>query len=74
MTENEKNIMTDAYHFLQEFGCPPHIRATTSEAFWQKAGDRLVEIGQKYRNHPLAMLMMPAIYDYIEAKQKGISK
>ena len=71
MTDNEKAVMTDCYKFLDKFNMPPPGDATN---YWFEAASALEELGQKHRNHPLALTVGPAIYDYLEQKHKAINR
>ena len=72
MTENESGIIKDAYRFLQQYGDPPPLRSAASAAFWEKAAAELQEaVAVKWKHHPLAMEVFPAVYNYIEIRQKA---
>ena len=71
MTDNEKAVMTDCYKFLDRFNMPPPGDA---EEYWKQAADALSELGNRHRNHPLALAVGPAIYDYLEQKHKAINR
>lgn len=71
MTDNEKAVMTDCYKFLDRFNMPPPGDAAE---YWKQAADALSELGNRHRNHPLALTVGPAIYDYLEQKHKAINK
>lgn len=71
MTDNEKAVMTDCYRFLSEFGQPPVGDPT---GFWSEAAGALQALGEKHRNHPLAVLVGTAVYEYIEEKWKAMQR
>lgn len=71
MTDNEKTVMTDCYKFLDKFNQPP---AGDAVDYWAKAAEALAEIGNKNRNHPLALAVGPAVFDYLEQKWKAINR
>ena len=66
MTTIEAEIMRDAYRFLNTHDPPAH---GDLDQFWRKAAEDMIEIGVKFRNHPLALEIIPAIYEYIEQKE-----
>lgn len=70
MTQTEIEIMKDAFYFLRDHAEPPSPGGAGSDAFWAKTATELNEMGVKYDNHPLALEIFPAIYTYIEKKQK----
>jgi hypothetical protein len=63
--------MTDCYRFLNEFNQPPPGDA---EDWWAKAGEALAELGIRNRNHPLALAVGSAVYEYLEQKWKAINR
>ena len=71
MTDNEKAVMTDCYRFLDRFNQPPPGKA---DDWWLSAAAALAEIGVKHRNHPLALTVGPAVYEYLEQKWKAINR
>ena len=71
LTDREKAVMTDCYRFLGEFNQPPPGAAVE---WWAKAADALSELGNKNGNHPLALTVGPAIYEYLEQKWKAINR
>ena len=71
MTDNEKAVMTDCYKFLNEFNQPPPGDATE---FWFKAAGALEELGERNRQHPLALKVGVAVYEYLEEKWKAINR
>lgn len=71
MTDNEKAVMTDCYKFLNEFNQPPPGDAGE---WWARAAAALGDIGIRSRNHPLALTVGPAVFEYLEQKWKAINK
>lgn len=71
MSDNEKAVMTDCYRFLEKYGQPP---AGRDDDWWMEAAHALAGIGEKHRNHPLALGVGCAVYEYIEAKWKAINR
>lgn len=71
MTDNEKAVMTDCYKFLNEFNQPPPGAATE---YWDKAAHALGELGNKHKNHPLALAVGTAVYEYLEQKWKATNR
>lgn len=71
MTDNEKAVMTDCYKFLNEYNQPPTGEASD---WWMKAAESLAELGCRHKNHPLALAVGPAIYDYLEQKWKAVNR
>ena len=70
MTQTESDIIKDAWNFLKEHSNPPSFGTAASDAFWHKTAGDLAEAGERWKNHPLALEIFPAVYSYIEAKQK----
>lgn len=71
MTDNEKAVMTDCYRFLNEFNQPP---PGDNAEWWAKASEALNEIGVRNKNHPLALVVGSAVYEYLEQKWKAINR
>lgn len=69
LTQTESDIMRDIYHFLRAHADPPPPRTRGSDAFWEQAAGEVVELGKKWKNHPLLACVLPGIYEYIEQKQ-----
>ena len=69
--DNEKAVMTDCYKFLNEFNQPPHGDAAE---WWERAAEELSVLGVKHKNHPLALTVGPAVYEYLEQKCKAINR
>lgn len=71
MTKTESEIMRDAYRFLNQHADPPPIDTPESDSFWAQTADTLQGMGVKWDNHPLAQMIFPEMYLYIETKQRG---
>ena len=69
MTEDESGIMRDAYRYLNAYGEP-----VASDDYWQRAAQALAEAGQKWRQPPLAEKIFIGLYEYLEIKQKEMSR
>jgi hypothetical protein len=63
--------MTDCYKFLNQFSQPP---TGDGDAWWGKAAEELSILGAKNKNHPLALTVGPAIFDYLEQKWRAINR
>ena len=71
MTPEEKEIMADMFFFLRDHNGPPAVGTDACAAFWEKtAVDIGSLVGQKWKNHPLAMDVGVALYGYLEKKGK----
>ena len=68
----EKEIIRDMYRFLRDHDDPPGIGTEACTEFWMRAAQ---DIGQlvsgQWNNHPLAMVLGMAVYDYLEKKCKA---
>lgn len=74
MTDNEKAVMTDCYKFLNEFNQPPARDDPMCDGWWEKCGDAAAELQARNRNHPLAMKMGVAVFEYLEEKWRAINR
>ena len=74
MTEKETEIMRDAFRYLKAFSDVPRLDDPGCDAFWAKAASVLAEAGAKWRHHPLVVKAFIGIYEYLEIKQKELSK
>lgn len=74
MTENETEIMRDAFRYLKAFSDMPRLDDPRCDEFWAKAASVLAEAGNKWRHHPLVEKVFLGIYEYLEIKQKELSK
>ena len=72
MTNEEKDIMADMFYFLRDHNDPPAVGTDECTAFWEKAAVDIGKlVGEKWKNHPLAMEVGVALYGYIETKCKA---
>ena len=72
MTTEEKEVMADMFYFLRDHSDPPAIGTDACVAFWKKAAEDIgTLVGRKWNNHPLAMGIGVALYEYLEKKCKG---
>jgi hypothetical protein len=74
LTEKEKGILADAVKFLEAFSQVPRLDGPDSAQYWLRAADALTAIGTKWRHHPLVEKVLVGIYEYLEIKQKELSK
>ena len=72
--QDEHDILNDAYRFLRDHNDPPANGTPECLHFWEQAAKDACElVGDKWKNHPLAMEVMLAIYNYLEKKCKAKS-
>ena len=71
MTQNEGIVVRAAMEYLERFGNPPPYNAAESAEWWKKAAEALTEFSRKNHDHPLALKLGTAIYEYIEIKAKA---
>ena len=72
MTNEEKDIMADMFYFLRDHNDPPAVGTDECTAFWEKAAVDIGKlVGEKWKDHPLAMEVGVALYGYIETKCKA---
>ena len=72
MTNEEKDIMRDAYYFLRDHSNPPPIGTDECAEFFLKAVNDLTQlISVTWKNHPLAMELGISLYSYLEKKCKA---
>lgn len=75
MTEKEKGILDDAILFLDTFSdVPGKGQADQVDNYWAMAAGALEKVGNKWRHHPLVEKVFVGIYEYLEIKQKEMSK
>lgn len=68
----EKEIIRDLWVYLKEHRDPPMPGTEESNRFWKQAVLDLRDIiAVKWGNHPLAMKVGPAIYEYISSERIG---
>jgi hypothetical protein len=72
MTNDEKAIMGDMFYFLRDHNDPPAVGTNACTTFWEKAAEDISAlVGTKWNNHPLAMEIGIALYNYLEKKCKA---
>ena len=72
MTNEENEIMRDAYYFLRDHNDPPALGTDACTLFWQRAAKAVSAlVSGKWHNHPLATEIMLGIYNYLEKKCKS---
>lgn len=74
MTPKEKGILEDASKFIEAFSDVPKLTDPDSDGYWQRAADAMTGAGAKWRHHPLAEKVFVGMYEYLEIKQKELSK
>lgn len=74
LTEKERGILEDAGRYLEAFSDVPRLKDPGCDAFWARAAGVLAEAGNRWRQHPLAEKVFLGIYEYLEIKQKELSK
>ena len=74
MSEQEAEIMRDAFRYLKAFSDVPRLKNPGCDDFWARAAGVLAEAGNRWRQHPLAEKVFLGIYEYLEIKQKELSK
>ena len=70
MTREENGIMRDAYYFLRDHNEPPACGAENEAAYWEQAAKDLAAAGKAWNRHPLATMVLMAIYDYLQVKSR----
>lgn len=72
MAPEEKDIMADMFYFLRDHNDPPAVGTDACIPFWEKAAVDIGKlVGEKWKNHPLAMEVGIALYGYLEKKCKA---
>lgn len=74
MTVKEQGIMEDATSFLETFSDAPDLSDPGCDDYWRRAAEALNSAGNKWRHHPLVEKVFLGIYEYLEIKQKELSK
>lgn len=74
LTEKERGILEDAGKYLEAFSSAPRLDSPGCDGYWARAAGVLAEAGSKWRHHPLAEKVFLGIYEYLEIKQKELSK
>ena len=71
MDKTEHDILTAAYRFLESHGDRlPDINTPFSNAWWERTANDYLKMAEPFGEHPLALEVFPAIYHYIELKQR----
>ena len=69
MTNEERGIMADMFYYLRDHNEPAAKGTNAAITFWERATkDMGALIGEKWRNHPLAMEVGTALWNYLEVK------
>ncbi len=68
MTQEEQEIMRNAFIFLKTHCNPPFNTADTAHTWWLQTVQEMVAVCNAWNNHPLAIAVFLALYDYIEDK------
>ena len=71
MTNTELEIMLDATTYLGAHSQPPPDSTDDAVDWWQDAALEIGAFAAKWENHPLAMGMGAALYEYLEKKCKA---
>lgn len=74
MTPKENGILADAAAFMERFSDTPKLTDPGCDDYWQRAADAMTCGGAKWRHHPLAEKVFVGMYEYLEIKQKELSK
>jgi len=64
-------VFQAAAQYLDTYGDPPAGNGADAEQWWAKAADALCGFGNTHENHPLALKLGVALYEYIEIKAKA---
>ena len=74
MTFEEQEIMRNAYVFLKNHCCPPANSDEKAGDWWMQAAQELGTVCAAWNNHPLAIEVLIAVYNYIDQKAKRITE
>ena len=74
MTFEEQEIMRSAYVFLRDHCCPPKNSDERTDEWWKQAAGEMAAVSARWNNHPLAVEVLMAIYNYIDRKAKRITE
>ncbi len=70
-TNTEDSIFRDAYRYFRAHSTPPPIADTDASAsWWEAAADDISKVSARWENHPLAIKLLIAVYEYLEEKAK----
>ncbi len=70
MLTEEIEIMRDAWRFLRDYNAPPANDSEFALDYWQHAAATMSALARKWNNHPLALCVLGAVYDYLEDKAR----
>jgi len=70
ITPEEREIMRHAYVFLETHCDPPANQEEGACDWWIQAAQEMAQVCSAWNNHPLAMAVLIAIYDYVGEKAK----
>ena len=75
ITDEEREMMRDAYRYLAKYIDPPANGSEEAIAWWEAAVDEISDlVGKKWNNHPLIMQVMLGVFSYLEHKAKEATK
>ena len=75
MTPEEKEIMADMFYFLRDHCEMPNEGTDACTSFWARAADDISAlVGVKWNNHPLAMEVGMALYNYLRTRIKAVKR
>lgn len=70
-TNTEDSIFRDVYRYFRAHPTPPPITDTdASAAWWESAAEDIGKVSTRWKNHPLAVKLLIAVYEYLEDKAK----
>ena len=73
MTNTELEIMLDAITYLGAHNHPPPTGTDEAVAWWMEAAEDIGAVAVKWENHPLATIVLIALYEYLEGKAKAVT-
>ena len=68
ITPEELEIMRSAYVFLRDHCCPPKNSDERTDEWWKRTAGEMAAVSARWNNHPLAVEVLMAIYNYIDWK------
>ena len=71
MPNEEVEIMRDMFCFLRDHNDPPRNGTDGAPDWWLKAVKDMGSLDEKWRNHPLAQVVLMALFEYLEQKAKA---
>ena len=70
-TNTEDSIYRDPYRYIRAHSTPPPIADTDASASCSAAAaDDISKVSARWENHPLAIKLLIAVYEYLEEKAK----